>query len=787
MQSSDGATNRTAWGFVPPHVLFFLSGVAALAYEASWSRLVGLVLGNTAEAAALVLAGYFAGLAAGQLLGGFLAERVRPFIGYGLAELLPPAWAALVPTLLPLVGTADGTIRDAPPALRAAWCFAVLLPATAALGSTLPFMAAYVTSRGGSGRQVALAYGLNTAGGLVGLVAATAFLLVTVGVRTTGYSAAGVSAVCGVAACVLVGSRRSLPAVSTKPNDAIEGTRRLCYFVAAVSGFGTLGLEVLYTRLFALVFHNSSYTFGAVVAVFLAGLSVGALLASALGLRVSRRSSVAVIATLGGVAVAASVVLFLRLTGLRYFSEGDTFGDYLTHSLGLTTAVVLPPATLLGVLLPTVLSAAGGSGKVVGRITAVNTAAAVAGALAAGFLFPQWVGIWESFGLFALVFGLTGAGLLYARGRVVVATGAGVITAVSVTVAASGQAFVQQPPGEELLRRWNSAYGWIDVVRNSKTDALSVRQNLHYRHGSTGSSAAREYRQGRLPLLLHPNPGDVAFLGLGTGLTAASVVSDRDVKRAVVVELIPEVVEASRLLTASNLGVVDNPKVEVRVDDARHYLGHTERTFEVVVSDLFVPWESRAGYLYTVEFYETVRKRLKPGGLFCQWLALYQVGPADFELIADSFAVAFPTVSLWWGQLDPQFPIVALVGTTGPLELDRDRLSARAAAQGESPLGMDFDLVDWSDLTHRFIGCWPARPGVVLNTDEHPRLEFQAPVSQRSGLALHGPALHDYFERVLGELPPDGVQVRGWQPAGWSPAARRVRQGLSLRGGGRAR
>lgn len=781
MANSVSVLTRRTCGLVLPHALFFLSGAAALAYEASWSRLIGLVLGNTAEAAALVLAGYFAGLAAGQLLGGYLAERVRPLLGYGLAELFAAAWAALVPTLLPLVGTADGILRDASPALRAAWCFAVLLPATAALGSTLPFMAAHVTNRGRSGRHVALAYGLNTAGGLVGLLAATAFLLVTVGVRATGYTAAAVSAVCGVAACLLADSRRALVAEIAKPNDAPESTTRFSYLVAAISGFGTLGLEVLYTRLFALVFHNSSYTFGAVVAGFLAGLSIGALLAAAIGVRVSRQSSVAAVAILGGATVAASVVLFLRLTGLGYFSEGDTFSDYLIHALGLVAAVVLPPATLLGVLLPSVLSAASESGTAVGRISAVNTAAAVAGALAAGFLLPQWVGLWESFGVITLLFGLTGAGLLYARGRTVVATGAGVIAAVSVTIAASGQAFVQQPQGEELLRRWNSAYGWIDVVRNTKTDALTVRQNLHYRHGSTGSSAAREYRQGRLPLLLHPSPADVAFLGLGTGLTAAPVVSDRDVKHAVVVELIPEVVEASRLLAASNLGVVDNPKVEVRVDDARHYLGHTERAFDVVVSDLFVPWESRAGYLYTVEFYETVRKRLKPGGLFCQWLALYQVGPDDFELIADSFAAAFPTVSLWWGQLDPQFPIVALIGTSDPLELVRDQLTARSAAQSESPLGVDLELVDWSDLPPLFIGCWRTRPGTVLNTDEHPRLEFQAPVSQRSGLSLRGATLRTYFDRVLGRLPPDGVNLRGWQPVGWNHDARRSRQLLSLR------
>src|SRR5439155_25371910 len=89
--------------------------------------------------------------------------------------------------------------------------------------------------------------------------------------------------------------------------------------------------------------------------------------------------------------------------------------------------------------------------------------------------------------------------------------------------------------------------------------------------------------------------------------------------------------------------------------------------FDVIVCDLFVPWEGRAGYLYSVESYESARRRLKPGGLFCQWLALYQLGPEEFELIADSFASVFPSVTLWWGQLDGRHPILGLIGSDGPL------------------------------------------------------------------------------------------------------------------------
>jgi spermidine synthase len=244
---------------------------------------------------------------------------------------------------------------------------------------------------------------------------------------------------------------------------------------------------------------------------------------------------------------------------------------------------------------------------------------------------------------------------------------------------------------------------------------------------------------------------------LGTGLTAAPGITDRDVEKVTVVELIPEVVEAARLLADSNLGVVDHPKVEVLADDARHYLRRTGRRFDVIVADLFVPWESRAGYLYTVEFYEAARQRLKPGGHFCQWLTLYQFGPGEFELVADSFAAVFPEVTLWWGQLDGRFPIVALVGSDEPIKLDPTRLQSRWHALPELPGRADPELARPADLRGLYIGRWPARGSRRLNTDEHPRLEFSAPVTQGSGRSLRGLTLRGYFDDVLARLPEGGV------------------------------
>lgn len=757
-------------GAEPPaalvYSLFFLSGVAALVYEASWSRLVGLAVGQTAEAAALVLAAYFTGLAAGQFLGGRLAPRVPPLLAYGAAELVAAAWACLVPALLCWVGSPAGpgeveAFRDSYWS-RAAWCFLILLPVTVPLGATLPLVVEALAARGDCGRHGPIAYGLNTAGGLVGIVAASAVLLNVVGVRASGFLAAALSAACGLTACVVAFFQRG----ANTPGEAADieadrpGGSSGWLAVAAISGFGILCLEVLYTRMFSLVLHNSVYTFGAVVAVFLLALSLGAAVAVRLGRRWTPRRVVTASFSLGGLALAASVAAFPGATGLSYFSSGETFSGYLAGAFALVAVFVLPPVVLLSMTLPAAIQAAAG-GRAVGRVTAVNTLAGAVGAIAAGFLLPPLVGLWSAFAVFVALFGVAGAVLLLRGGNRKLAAASAVTTAGLAVLIVSGRLVDwKEGGGVEVVRRWESAYGWVDVVRTGRGDSLAVRQNLHYRHGST-AYAVREYRQGRLPLLLHPRPVDVAFLGLGTGLTAAPAVVDRDVERAVVVELIPEVVEASRLLASANLGVVDHPKVEIHTDDARHYLLRTNRRFDVIVSDLFVPWESRTGYLYTVEFYEGVRHRLKAGGLFCQWLALYQLGPEEFELIADSFSSAFPHTTIWWGQFDAQYPIVALVGSEQPIAVDPVRLDDRMDALNAMPGGADPDLRSPLDLPALYLGGWPRDPSRRLNTDEHPRLEFAAPVSQRGGRTLHGPVLRRYFDRVLSRLPSSGVRFDG--------------------------
>jgi spermidine synthase len=532
--------------------------------------------------------------------------------------------------------------------------------------------------------------------------------------------------------------------------------------IAGLSGFATLALEVLYTRMFSLVFQNSTYTFGIVVAVFLTGLSIGAVFTSFLTRRVEAERLIPWAAGLAGVGVLGSVLLFLRSTGMRYYSAQGEFSAYIAGAVGLVSSVIWFPVVMAGLVLPLVWKVvwpADAGGRMIGRLTMVNTIAAAAGSIAASFVLLPKCGLWGAcavvIGAFWLIVLLSSLSPRHwASGSAL-----SVACLVSIGLLISNQDRWRQPDSfsDEIVHRWDSAYGWIDVVveRDERYgDVWKVRQNLHYTHGASGDNSPRERRQAHIPLLLHPEPRSVLFLGLGTGVTAAGALMHPRLESIEIVELIPEVVQAADMLKEYNDGIITADRVTMHIDDARHFMLQSDQQYDCIIADLFVPWESQTGYLYTVEHYEAAKSRLRPGGLFCQWLPLYQVGQDEFELIADSFAHVFPHTTIWWCRLNKSKPMLGLVGTFEPIEIDRDGLNARIADVFSDPHREDPYLRTADKIMELALGRWERRDTNWLNTDEFPRVEFLTPVSHRNRELLSNDNLQDYFKYELTALPP---------------------------------
>jgi len=263
-----------------------------------------------------------------------------------------------------------------------------------------------------------------------------------------------------------------------------------------------------------------------------------------------------------------------------------------------------------------------------------------------------------------------------------------------------------------------------------------------------------QLRQGFFPLLLHPQPKQVAFVGLATGVTASAALDRPEVEQITVMELIPEVVEAARLFDEENLGLLDDDRVQVRIGDGRNVLGSATDRYDVIVSDLFVPWESKTGYLYTVEHFEAVQERLADGGLFCQWLAGWQVGSKEFEIIVQSLREVFPHVSIWYLSRTDRHPLFALVAVEDHRHLSRASLQARLQQHRPPSLGSEDVVESADDVVAGYLGDWEPLPDVSLNTDEHPIVEFSAPMTnRRRGKQLRAGTFHAYYKKRLNPLP----------------------------------
>lgn len=767
------------------YAAFFASGMAGLIYEISWSRQIGLLLGHTAEVSAIVVSCFFTGMAIGCGLAARLVRRLNPLLGYAIAEWLVAIWACLIPVLFNLLKhpfMAELLHHSSFPvqtSMRLGICFLLMLPATIGLGVTLPFIAEVLSpANRPAPKRIAKAYALNIVGAMLGVMATTAVLFITVGVKGSNWLAAGISAVCGALVYPLskrmprrsprVGRRAKSERAAARQNTSAVGSPSFIWPAFAIlSGFGTLALQVLYLHMFALVLHNSTYTFGAVLTMFLAGLAVGAALAHPLLKRYGARSVIGWVCMLGAVTLTLSLGLFAMSTRLAYFNYGHSFASHMSGVFALVGLVVGPSIVLLGILLPATWYGAlhqhSSSGQMVGRLTAANTLSATFGSLVTAFVLIPQIGLWNSFLLIAFLFFISGAVLMWQKNvrRLVGCTGFLVLLfGIGSLGLIQSTSTISAPSEARVLQQWETAYGWIDVVGIPEKNWFALRENLHYVHGDTAQSKAREFRQGHLPLLLHSAPETVLFLGLGTGMTAGAALIYPEVEQVVAVELIPEVVEAARFFKQANGNLLEDQRVKIYVDDARHWLRtRKEEQFDVIISDLFVPWQSKSGYLYTVEHYQEVRRHLNEAGIFCQWLTFNQLGRREFEIIADSFASVFPVTNLWWGRLTPQQGMVMLVGSEKSLSLDGDVLATRLQRLNAASGPPDPYLRSVLYFCRLFLGRWPAPAASArLNTDEFPRVEFLMPLTYREHKLLTHGRLITYFDRVLSALRSDGMR-----------------------------
>lgn len=675
------------------HVLAFASGAAALVYEVLWTRQFISLFGATAPAVSATLAAVFLGFAVGNAVVGKRSARwSRPLRAYGILEVCIGLAAVLT---IPLLGTYEHVFPviyerfSGHPVvfLVVKTCLAVaaLFIPSFLMGGTLPLLAqALVTSPRKFGETGSGVYAANTFGATVGALSVPFYLLPTFGANWSYGAAAAVNVLIGLLALWLDrGSQKT--GVEVKPDGrdkasphAAPAPAWMLNSLAFLSGALVLALEVIWTRMLAQVHENSIYSFALVLAVFLMGLAGGASIARALLSRRWEPRKILGFAWLSaGLFVFGSPHLFYFLTdGLRYANDFGPLASLAT--LGFALSTMLPPTLLAGMILPllmemTAATRGGPAGSLLGRLLAVNTAGAIVGPLVATYAVLPGLGLWVGIAVIGLVMIAAGEAALMGpfKSRLAAVSGLALFALLASLVVGGGtfdlpRARIKRDGDEKLLRLEEGSHGIVAVLENADGNRWMLLNNF-YTLGGT-ASAVEERQQARIPIFLHPAPRRVAFLGLGTGITAGGALLPT-VEKVVALELVPEVVTTARSdFDEANLGLLKDSKVEVINEDARIYLKAGRRDFDVIIGDLVVPWRSGESSLFTKEHFQTARGALAPGGIFCQWLPMHQLSEEQFQIVVATFLDVFPRATLWRGDFFPDAPALAIIGHTNPID-----------------------------------------------------------------------------------------------------------------------
>jgi spermidine synthase len=755
-------------------ILFVGSGCAALIYEIVWFQMLQFVIGSSAVSLGALLGTFMGGMCLGSLLlPRWISASAHPLRAYAALELGIGIIGVALLYGMPVVGLVYsswvghnlGGIL-----LRGVVAGVCLLPPTLLMGATLPAIARAVDATPHGVSWLGFFYGGNIAGAVGGCLLAGFYLLRVYDVAVATYVAAAINVTVALVAQFLA---TQMPHAGTVADELrarslhkAPGAWRI-YLVVGLSGLCALGAEVVWTRLLSLLLGGTVYTFSIILAVFLVGLGLGSSFGSWLG-RTTARPRVALGVCQMLVSAAVLWAAWQLARSLPYWPIRPLLSHDPWINLQLDVVrclwAVLPAAFLWGASFPLALAGLASPGedpgKLVGRVYAANTVGAIVGAVAFSIVLIGWGGTTQSQRLLMIVAAASALLVLLPaawNGEAAPAETPRPISRrlarVSAAICAAGLAIwatrtAPEVPGELIAygRNLPSETGkgtiWYQGEGMNSSVAVTMlmdgTRNFHVSGKVEASSEPQDMRLqrmlGHIPALLHPRPRTVLVVGCGAGVTAGTFVVHPEVERIVICEiepLIPQVIVS--YFGEENYNVVHDPRVEIVYDDARHYILTTRESFDVITSDPIHPWVKGAATLYTREYFELCKRRLKPGGMLSQWVPLYESNrDAVKSELATLFSV-FPEASVWGNAASGQGYDVVVLAQADPLKVDVEQIIDRLDRDDHVEVVRSLQTVGFHsalDLLANYAGqavdLAPWLHDAQINHDRNLRLQYLA-------------------------------------------------------------
>ncbi len=781
-------------------LLFAGSGSAALIYEVVWFQLLRAAIGCTAVSLGVLLGTFMGGLCLGSVaLPYLISPRWHPLRVYAVLELGIGLMGLVLLSLLPIagqfyaahVGHAQGAI-----AFRALICAVCLLPPTVLMGATLPAIARWMETSPIGVSRLGFFYGANIAGAVFGCLLAGFLLLRLYDAAVGTYAAAAINAtvvLVGLGLAAVAPYRQ--PAITQPDRSSVSlGRPWAVYLVIGLSGLSAMGAEVVWTRQLSLLLGATGYTFSIILAVFLVGLGIGSSVGSILARGQTDPRLLlgwCQLLLVGGIAWTALMVS----KSLPHWPVSMSLSTSAWYSFQLDLVrclwAILPAACLWGASFPLALAAAAATtpqgvvtgqdpGRLVGRVYAANTVGAIVGSLLFSILMIAWLGTQRSQQVLIATAVAAAALMLTASLWHTAATRSAQGRPRSadnllawlglVTVAALAWPMVSsvpELPGEVVCYgRHVSTYAPKDLpkvlyVGEGMSSSIAVSEYpdgtrcFHVSGKVCASNDPPDMRMqrmlGHVPALLHPRPRSALVVGCGAGVAAGSLLSYPEFDRIVICEIERKVPPAANTyFHKENYGVVEDPRVEIIFDDARHYITTTEEQFDIITSDPVDPWIKGAANLYTVEYLERCKQHLTRGGFMVQWAPLYETSEEAVKSQIATFIKAFPHGTIWSNEIDRSGYDYVLLGQNGhtPINVDEvqkrlDRDDYRAVRESLAEVGFSSAI----DLLATYGGQGPDLAewlqDAQVNRDLSLRLEYLA------GMAVNSHREWEIFEGIV--------------------------------------
>jgi len=766
-ETTDQAASALASGRYLPFllVLFVGSGCSALIYEIVWFQLLELVIGSSTISLGILLGTFMGGMCLGSwLLPRFVSRTHHPLRVYAFMELGIGLIGLAIFFGMPLLGglylawAGSGFYGMLFRGIVAGVC---LLPPTLLMGATLPAISRWVETTPAGVSWLGFFYGGNIGGAVIGSLLTGFYLLRVHDIAVATFVAVTINAIVAVLSLSLARATSYSPAAEALDGGMTQAGAWTIYTAIAFSGMTALASEVIWTRILTLLFGATVYTFSLVLAVFLLGLGIGSALGSALGNQMARpRVALAWCQMLLCAAIAWAAYMLMQSLPNWPIDPSLTGDPWVNMQLDLVRSLwaVLPAAILWGASFPLALASLASRGqdpaRLVGGVYAANTVGAIVGSLGASLLLVAWLGSQQSQQLLIIISATSAVlALVPATFDAESSKGKSSVALAIFLVLAAGFTVLLARRIPELPARLVE-YGRFAAMRGAQNKTIYVGEGLtasvavsdlpdgirnYHNAGKVQASSdpadmKLQRMLGHLTTLLPENPHRVLVIGCGAGVTAGAVSIEPRLQRQTIAEiepLVPSVV--STYFGEHNFNVVKNPKVEIRVDDGRHYLLTSREKFDGITSDPLDPWVKGAAALYTKEFFEVARQHLNPGGVVTQFVQLYESNEEAVKSEIATFFEVFPNGAVFANLVNGQGYDVVLVGQAEPMKIDVDKMQQRLNMPEYAPVVQSLretGIYSAVDLLSTFAGhaadlkTWLA--DASINRDLNLRLQYLA-------------------------------------------------------------